>query len=97
MVQFPGWCVEFPKLNLLHFLQLETDGCNESNSDWKLLEQLLVPINYKDFNAEDSEVTVNLSVEDAGDWKPSKRQDRKWNVTNQLMTQVGIHSYDFVV
>ena len=43
----------------------------------ELLEQLLVPINYKDFNAEDSEVTVNLSVEDSGDWKPSKRQDRK--------------------
>ena len=55
----------------------------------ELVEQLLVPINYKDFNAEDSEVTVNLSVGGPDAWEPSKCRDRKWNVTNQEMTQVG--------
>ena len=68
-----------------------------SEFGYELVEQLLVPVNYKDFNAEDSEVTVSLSVEDPDDWKPSKRQDRKWNVEHKEMTQVGIYSYDFVV
>ena len=63
----------------------------------ELLEQLLVPINYKNFNAEDCEVKVNLSVEDSDDWKPSKRRDRKWNIEHKEMTQVGIYSYDFLV
>ena len=66
---------------------------------YELVEQLLVPVNYKDFNAEDSSVTVNLSVEDPDEWKPSKRHDKKWNLEHQEMTQVGIciYSYDFVI
>ena len=56
----------------------------------ELLEQLLVPVDYENFNVTNSKVTVNLSVEGSGDWKPSKRQDQKWSVRHQEMTQVGI-------
>ena len=52
----------------------------------ELLEQLLVPINDKDFDAENSEVIVKLSVEHPDTWKPSKRQDSKWNIEHKEMT-----------
>ena len=55
------------------------------------LEQLLVPVDYENFNVTNSKVTVNLSVENPDDWRPSKRQDKKWNIEHQEMTQVGIY------
>ena len=57
----------------------------------QLLEQLSIPINYEDFNVKDSSVMVNITVEDPDAWKPSKPHDKKWNVTNQEMTEVSIH------
>ena len=62
----------------------------------ELLEQLSVPVNYENFDVQDSEVAVCLSVEGQDVWKPSKLHDRKWNVTNQEMTQVSIRSREFV-
>ena len=57
----------------------------------ELLEQLSVPVDYEDFDVTNSKVTVSLSAGRLGTWEPSKLRDRKWNVEQQEMTQVGVY------
>ena len=52
-----------------------------------MLEQLTIPINLEDDDLKDSEVTVNLQIDDPHSWKPSKR-GVDWDTPNFEIVQV---------
>ena len=53
-----------------------------------MLEQLTLPIDYEDFEAKDSEVSVAFTVTDPGNWVPTNPNDRTWDETFKKMVQV---------
>ena len=53
-----------------------------------MLEQLTLPIDYKDFEVENSEVSVALTVTDPANWVPTNPNDRTWDETYKKMVEV---------
>ena len=53
-----------------------------------MLEQLTLPIDYKDFEVEDSEVSVAFTVTDPGEWVPTNPNDTTWDAKFKKMIQV---------
>ena len=58
----------------------------------QILEQLTVPIDYEDFEAENSEVSIALTVTDPHSWVPTFLDDDKWDAKFKRMVEV---SWDF--
>ena len=54
----------------------------------QILEQLTVPIDYEDFEAENSEVSIALTVTDPHSWVPTFREDDKWDAKFKRMVEV---------
>ena len=54
----------------------------------EFLEQLTVPIDYKDFEAEKSEVAIALTVTDPHSWLPMLPNDDKWDGNFNKMVAV---------
>ena len=53
-----------------------------------MLDQLTLPVDFKTFEAEESEISIALTVTDEGHWIPSNPNDRTWDAEFQKMTQV---------
>ena len=53
-----------------------------------MLDQLTLPVEFKEFDAEKSDVSVALTVTDPGHWVPSNPKDRTWDEKFQKMVQV---------
>ena len=53
-----------------------------------MLDQLTLPVDFKTFAAEKSEVSIALTVTDEGHWVPSNQNDRTWDEDFQKMTMV---------
>ena len=54
----------------------------------QILEQLTVPIDYEDFEAEKSEVSIALTVTDPHSWVPTFPDDDKWDAKFKRMVEV---------
>ena len=53
-----------------------------------MLDQLTLPIDYEDFEVENSEVSISLTVTDPGNWVPTNPNDRTLDETFKKMLQV---------
>ena len=54
----------------------------------QILEQLTFPIDYEDFKAENSEVSIALTVTDPNSWGPTFPNDNKWDAKFKRMVEV---------
>ena len=53
-----------------------------------MLDQLTLPIDYEDFEVENSEISVSLTVTDPGSWVPTNPNDTTWDEKFKKMLQV---------
>ena len=54
----------------------------------EMLDQLTLPIDYEDFEVENSEVSISLTVTDPGNLVPTNPNDRTLDETFKKMLQV---------